>query len=110
MATIAYSLRYFVVGFLHLVLLGAISSSLFGFAMLRGLLNGHSIYTKMGILLFLIGFTLTEVFLFTQGAMVFIDMELPKYFEILLGASFLLVLGIGMLGIGGVVKKSITDE
>ncbi|CAH8281318.1 hypothetical protein EV196_101399 [Mariniflexile fucanivorans] len=96
LANTAYQHRNFVIGFIHLTMLGVISGFLFAF-----LLQNYSIkQTKLltfGIASFILGFILTEVILAIQGVLFYFgEGLLPNYYLILFVFSILLPLGIGI--------------
>lgn len=97
MATIAYTIRNYVIGFFHLLLLGMISSFLLGYADSEKLIGSKTVLAKFGILLFVAGFVLSEFIIFLQGTLFWGSKGfMPYYYELLFGASFLLPLGIGI--------------
>lgn len=72
-AVISYSIRIYVIGFLHLVLLGIMTMGVSAVAIARGWINELPI-SKMGWILLIAGFVLTEVLLFLQGTLVWLEM------------------------------------
>lgn len=100
-AEAAYTIRNYVIGFIHLVLLGAISFSLFAFATKYQLLQTQDVRARWGIILVVIGFVSSELLLFLQGTMLWATLGfLPYYYECLFGVSALLPLGILVFIIG----------
>jgi hypothetical protein len=94
-AEAAYTIRNYVIGFIHLVLLGAISFSLFALASKYQLLQTQDSRARWGIIIVVAGFIFSETLLFLQGTMLWATLGfLPYYYEFLFGASFLLPLGI----------------
>ncbi len=94
-AEAAYTIRNYVIGFIHLVLLGAISFSLFAFAAKYQLFQTQNSRARWGIMIIVVGFVLSEALLFLQGTMLWATLGfLPYYYECLFGASVLLPLGI----------------
>ena len=90
LATISYTIKNFVIGFIHLLMLGTLTSFLIG--------NFEQCVAKkkysFGIWLFLTGFAFTETILFLQGLMLWKGMGfLPYYYTIILLASMLMPLG-----------------
>ncbi|MDF2156492.1 cytochrome c [Algoriphagus sp. CAU 1675] len=71
-AVISYTIRMYVIGFLHLVLLGFMSLGLAGKAIAEGHLP-NSISSKIGWTLVSIAFFGTEFLLFGQGTMVWLE-------------------------------------
>ena len=94
-SNMAYQQRNFVIGFIHLAMLGVVSGFLFAFLFQ----NKMIIYTKMvvfGVYTFVLGFVLTEVILFVQGCFFYFGKGfLPNYYLLLFICSILLPLGIG---------------
>ena len=98
LATMAYTIRNYVVGFLHLLLLGVVTCFLLGYGSYKDLLKLESIWSKIGIVLFMGGFLLSESILFIQGSMFWGTMGfLPYYYEVLFGVTLVLPIGIGMV-------------
>ncbi|MFN7117379.1 MAG: hypothetical protein ACK4TA_11310, partial [Saprospiraceae bacterium] len=104
-AEAAYTIRNYVIGFIHLVLLGAISTYLISYAVESGLISSKSRMVKAGIGCFIAGFLLSEALLFLQGTMLWgAKGFLPFYYEMLFGTSVLIPLGIALLLINGLKK------
>lgn len=100
-AIVAYTVRNFAMGFIHLMLLGVVTSFLFAFGNYQNLFNLKSILSKAGIVCFLIGFILSEFLLFFQGLLLWQAMGfLPFYYEGIFMASVLMPIGIGLLFVG----------
>jgi hypothetical protein len=94
-AVVAYTIRNFVIGFLHLVLLGMLSHFILAEGFRHGFLSASGVIGKVGMALFFIGFLGTELLLFLQGTMVWFRMGfMPNYYAILFAASLLLPFGI----------------
>ena len=97
-AEVAYTIRNFVLGFLHLLLLGSISLGLLALANNRGVIDLFRSSTRIALVLFIAGFAITEILLFVQGAMFWGSLGLiPYYYEILFISSLLLPIGAGGL-------------
>lgn len=97
-ATVAYTLRNFVIGFIHLVLLGVVTLFILGYSALNQVLNLRSPLSTLGLALLLAGFFGSELLLFLQGTMLWGAMGfLPYYYEGLFGVSLLMPAGVGML-------------
>ena len=71
-AVISYTIRLYVIGFLHLVMLGAMTFGIGGLAMEEGRLPA-TLSSKIGWSLILGGFLGTELLLFGQGTMVWMQ-------------------------------------
>jgi hypothetical protein len=93
-ATVAYTIRNFVIGFIHLILLGFMTHLLLGAAIEKGWLDPTDRLTKIGLVSFFIGFIATESLLFLQGAMFWGAFGfIPAYYVLILGASIILAFG-----------------
>ncbi len=78
-AVISYSIRMYVIGFLHLVLLGAMTMGVSAVAIARGWINEQPI-SRLGWILLISGFVITEILLFLQGTLIWLKMGfLPDY-------------------------------
>jgi hypothetical protein len=89
--------RNFVIGFIHLLMLGVISGFLFSF-ILKGNLLTYSATLYIGISCFVLGFILTELLLLIQGYKFYIGSGmLSNYYLLLMLSSILLPLGILLL-------------
>lgn len=87
----------FVIGFIHLTMLGVISGFLFAFLFQSKLIRDSNL-SKTGVYIFLFGIVSTEIILFAQGASLYLQQgSLPHYYIILFIASILLPLGILLL-------------
>ena len=94
-SNIAYQNRNFVIGFIHLTMLGVVSGFLFAFLLQNKIVN-QTKTVIFGIYTFIVGFVFTEVILFVQGCFFYFGKGfLPHYYLLLFLASSLLPLGIG---------------
>lgn len=101
-ATVAYTIRNFVIGFFHLILLGIITHFVLGYAVQTRLINLDSLGNRLGIWLFVAGFVGSESILFIQGTLFWIGWGfMPGYYVLLFTVSALMPLGILLL----VLKK-----
>ena len=99
-AAVSLVLRPFMIGFIHLILLGFVSGLLFAliFSANKPVAADHWIH--WGRLVFVIGFVLTELLLFVQGLFYWFQWgQLPTYYELIFAASVLLPLAIILIGI-----------
>ncbi|KGE85852.1 MAG: hypothetical protein ACE362_02715 [Phaeodactylibacter xiamenensis] len=104
-AEAAYTIRNYVIGFIHLILLGAVTPFLIGFAARQQLL-ASGILPRIGITLFLIGFAGSKLILFLQGTLFWASIGfMPYYYEGLFAISLLLPIGIGLLLLGQIWLK-----
>lgn len=98
MAQISHQIRNFVIGFIHLTMLGVISSFLFAFALQSPYFLSSSKKIFWGIVLFFTGFIATEFLLFMQGLYLFYGLgNMPFYYQNLCIVSLLLPVAIGIL-------------
>ena len=92
-ATISYTVRNFVIGFIHLLMLGSLS--LFLIAMISIQIAEPEKSNKIGIYIFLSGFTLSELLLFVQGVFLWGAKGFIPYYDIsLFISSLFMILGI----------------
>lgn len=97
MSQVVYNNRNFVIGFIHLLMLGTISGFLFSF-ILKSDLVSRTKTLYFGMYIFLVGFILTEVLLLLQGGMFYLgNGMLPDYYLLLFIFSILLPLGISFI-------------
>ncbi len=97
-AIMAFTVRNFVVGFVHLNTLGVISMMLFAMALLRGWFVSTSKVARIGLSLFTAGMLLMESVLFLQGFSFWMGWGMiPGYYWIILLVSLLLPAGIAVL-------------
>lgn len=101
----------FVIGFIHLTMLGLVSGFILLFFLEFQNFYGDSGLLQIGIYLFILGVFSTEVILFVQGLFFYLDMNmLPNYHLILFVASIVLVLGIFTIGIQIFLPKREIDK
>lgn len=94
-SSMAYQYHNFVIGFIHLMMLGVISGFLFAFLLESSLVMIESKLLKFGFYSFLVGFILTELILLIQGFFYYFGWGMvPRYFWLLFIFSILLPLGI----------------
>lgn len=105
-ATVAYTIRNFVIGFIHLILLGVITHFIFGYAKSIGLIKMETRFSNAGIILFTVSFFLTEFTLFIQGLLLWTAQGfVPFYYEILFMLSALLPVSLLLILIGESFQK-----
>jgi hypothetical protein len=105
-ATAAYTIRNYVIGFIHLILLGAMTFFLLAFSIDHQILRSNSRIIQAGLVSLIAGFVLTEGVLFLQGTFFWGAMGfLPFYYEGLFAASCLLPLGVFFL-VAGTFNRS----
>ncbi|MTE27432.1 hypothetical protein [Winogradskyella ouciana] len=94
---VVYNHRNFVIGFIHLLMLGVITGFLFAFILKSDLVR-FSKPLYFGIYSFLLGFVLTELLLLIQGTMFYFGSGMLRHYYLLLFLfSILLPLGISFL-------------
>ncbi len=97
-AIMAFTVRNFVVGFIHLNTLAVISLMLFAMALIKGWFVSTSPVARFGLSTFTAGMLLTEAVLFAQGLFFWLGWGLlPGYYWIILLVSLLLPVGIFIL-------------
>lgn len=95
-AVISYTIRMYVIGFLHLVLLGAMSFGLVGLAMAEERIQ-LSLLSKIGWVLVATAFVGTEILLFGQGTLVWLQLGyLSWYHSALFVISILFPIGLAL--------------
>jgi hypothetical protein len=100
-AKAAYTIRNYVIGFIHLILLGALSSLILSLALHHGLLTRHNRITRMGLAMFVVGFLGSEALLFLQGTLLWAAVGfIPKYYESIFAVSVLIPAGAVLVGLG----------
>ncbi len=99
LSKLAFGFRPVVIGYLHLMFLGVISLFIIGFCKM----NHFIITTKAwdtGILIFVWGIILNEIFLMIQGLSYMNYISVPWINELLLGAAICMLCGILLLNVG----------
>lgn len=94
-AQMAYQTRNFVIGFIHLTMLGVITGFLIAFLLQSELTNSNSTILTLSLYSFIAGFLTTELLLFVQGFLYYFGFGMaPNYYQLLFACSILLPLGI----------------
>jgi len=107
-AEASQTVRNFTIGFIHLGMLGLINGFLFFFLAQGQFIGSKNTYWKTGMLVFYIGFLLTELILFFQGLLNFLKIPMVReYPEILFVASLLLPAGLVFILISLFSRKSV---
>jgi hypothetical protein len=110
-AVISYTIRLYVLGFIHLILLGSITAFVLGYGFSIGAIQYKRLVSRLGWILLLSGFVLTETILFGQGTMLWAGLGyLQHYYLLIFLISILLPLGtlLGLLGNIGSIKLAFT--
>lgn len=96
-AKISYTIRNFVIGFIHLTMLGAFSLTLLAILLHQKILPDTK-WSLNGYRLLILGFACTEVLLFLQGILLWAKLGfIPCYFEILFIATLTLPLALTLV-------------
>ena len=96
-ADLTYNIRHFIIGYLHLVLIGFVSLFLFGWFLQLGWIELKNRIAKAGLVMFLIAFLLTEALLFLQGVFYWAKLGMiPGYDWWMFGLSVGLPVGLGL--------------
>ena len=94
---VAYTIRNFVLGFIHLLLLGMATCFLLGFATHENLITIKNKIAKSGMVILLAGIILSEFILFGQGILLWGELGfMPFYYKLIFGVSALMPIGIGV--------------
>ncbi|WP_431135191.1 hypothetical protein [Psychroserpens mesophilus] len=101
-----YLHRNFVIGFIHLLMLGVITGFLFAFILKNNLITFNKI-SSLGVYSFLIGFVLTETILLIQGIKFYFGSGLlSNYYLVLFLSSILLPLGVSLILLNTIKHKT----
>ncbi|MDO5979300.1 hypothetical protein [Flavivirga spongiicola] len=108
-STVVYQHRNFIIGFIHLVMLGVISGFLFTYILQSQLITFNSTL-NVGIITFILGFIFTELILGIQGALFYFGKGLlPNYYPLLFLSSLLLPIGLVFILINIIRTKRDVD-
>lgn len=99
-----YAIRNFVIGYLHLTLLGFVSLLIIALFVHNEWLKVNRML-KIAIYIFLLGFIGSELVLFGQGFLSYFYVPFPYYFAILFSVSCFMLVGVIMLLLSQVCKK-----
>ena len=104
LSKLAFGFRPVVIGYLHLMFLGVISLFIIGYCkMNKFIITGKT--GNAGILIFVLGIILNEIFLMIQGLSYMNYITVPYINEWLLGAAIIMFGGILFLNLGGNKNK-----
>lgn len=99
-ATISYTIRNYVIGFIHMIMLGALTMT-GGFMVTEFKLFENNTMTRNGWIILMAGYVLTEIILFGQGTLLWMHVGyINHYYTLIFGATLLLPIAIGILTIG----------
>ena len=93
LATISYTIKNFVIGFIHLLMLGTLSTFIIGCHHI--FINYSAKGQNRGLILFIIGICVVEILLFLQGIFLWFGMGfIPWYYTLIFIFSAIMPLGI----------------
>lgn len=103
-AEAGFTIRNYIIGFIHLMLLGAVTFFIISYAIRENLLFTGSRIARWGIWMLGLGFVLSESLLLLQGSLQWSQAGfVPFYYELLFGVSVLMPLG-GSLYVWAVIR------
>ena len=106
-AQVAYTIRNYVIGFIHLIMLGVISAVILAFSGNKSWIDLNDLWVRLGLVCLFSGFVLSELLLILQGTMFWGAFGLlPYYYESLFLVSFLMPLGVLIILIGLIMNRS----
>lgn len=92
-----YAKSFMIIGYLHLVFIGVISTFLLSWFFLHGLLNDTSQRNHWAIRLFILAVIFTEVTLFAGGILQWNNVGWTSFSQVIIGATLFFPLSIGVL-------------
>ncbi|MGL5111580.1 MAG: hypothetical protein ACRC6O_02955 [Flavobacterium sp.] len=102
----SHTIRSFIIGYIHLTMLGIITSFLFGFLLQNKVGPGKKAWQNWGLHCFLLGFVATEILLLFQGIYHIYQLGIfPYYPQNLFIFSLFLPLGLFLWILGSVKQK-----
>ncbi len=100
-AIISYTIHNFVIGFIHLLMLGCLSIFIFGYLKHINIWTHKSGLLKYGIWIFIVGIGLSEALLFYQGIRLWMEIGfISNYYILIFLFSLLLPIGVGLYWLG----------
>jgi hypothetical protein len=103
---VSHHIRNLVVGFIHLVLLGAITFGIRGIALKERILPNNAM-AKIGWALLGLGFVISELLLFVEGGLNWTKLgSIPFYLDLIFYASAFFPIGLGMIFVSFWVEKT----
>ncbi len=110
-AVIAYTIRFFVIGFIHLLLLGVITTFILGISLCKSWFRSGSKGRQIGLYIFLSGVISSECLLFLQGILYWAQKgQLPYFYEALFAVSALMPVGLGWFLLNQFFRFRLTGE
>ena len=110
-AEIAYTIRNYVIGFIHLILLGIITFAVFVAAKQIGIFQIQTKMVRSGLNLLISGIILSELLLVFQGTMLWAGFGfIPYYYSLLFIVSALMPIGIALILWNRFLEKSLIAD
>ncbi|NNC95232.1 MAG: hypothetical protein HKN92_06680 [Chitinophagales bacterium] len=101
LATIAYTIRNFVIGFIHMILLAWVTVFLLAMAIEKGWIRTDLKLVSLGLIILLSGIVSSELYLFLQGTLLWASMGFLPFYDItIFNLSVLMPIGLIFI-IGG---------
>lgn len=105
-AEVSYTIRNFVIGFIHMTMLGSFTLTIISLLIFFGALS-TGLTARWGYWLLMIGFLSTEFFLFGQGLALWAGWGfISYYYEIMVGSTLLLPIAISLIISSLLINKS----
>lgn len=106
-ARVSYVIREFIIGYLHLVLIGFVSLYLLAYFISQKVWKVNNYLCKSGLVIFISAFIISELLIFLQGFLFWkFNYNLPSYALLLFAASIFLPAGIALFFAGQFKKSS----
>lgn len=113
-AEMAYTLRNYVIGFIHLITLGMLTMLILSLVLKNNMISFRNRLAPVGLAILIAGFAASEFLLFLQGTLFWMAKGfIPWYHEGLLAASIGLPLGIALFLLGvhpGRIEEHAIDQ
>lgn len=110
LAEVSHQIRNWVIGYIHLTTLGIITGFLFGLVLQNNLVPLKTYLLKTGVKCFFFGYIITELLLFFQGLLYYLNKGLlVGYYEVIFGASIFIVAGLLLIIISVLKTKARFD-
>jgi hypothetical protein len=110
-ATMAFTIRHYVMGFIHMNTLGTMTMLLLAYAVMHGWCEAKAPIARWGIRLVITGIIATELLLFVQGTFFWFGWGMiPGHYWHLFIASILIPTGVALILIQGVFARSSSSD
>lgn len=93
----AFLFRDIIMGYIHLVMLGFITTGLFAWFDHEKIVNPDTIMARLSIIVFLTGLILSEILLFSQVLIMYVNLSVIPFHLMLLLAAILMFTGLALL-------------